>query len=121
ALEGNAACDQVRVEADLARVSNQLDEIVAQEWLAARKMQLRHAERRGPLGCAQPIRRFRFLLGELQGIGGIRAAARTAMGQLGDQRIRSHSSNPRRSSSIRKSETSAARASGHFSRSACTI
>ena len=80
--------DEIAVETVLARGGDQRQEIAPRHRLAAREMHLQDAERCRFGQHAAPFR-FAELAGrpfELYRVGAIRAAQRTAMGELGQQR-----------------------------------
>src|SRR5258708_26919258 len=94
------------------RVLNQLNKIITKNGLAARKMQLHHAQFRSLGKSATPFvgREFGAHAVEVDRVGAIDASQRTSIGELRDERVwarrRGHWSNPRARIVARKSVTS---------------
>ena len=88
--QGHAARDQVGVEVEPPRLPDEGLEIIADQRLAAGQVELDDAEVLGLAEHAEPGRGVELLSlpGVVERIGAVHAAQRTAIRQLGDQRVR---------------------------------
>ena len=85
----DAAGDEVDVEVALPGRRHQRLQILAHQRLAAGQVDLHDAERGGLGEDARPVvgRQLRVVARKLQRVGAVRTRERTAVGQLGDQRV----------------------------------
>src|SRR6185369_16285226 len=121
ARAGDPAGDQVRVEVERPRSLHELLEIVSNERLPARQVQLHHPERLRLAEDTQPVRGAeRIAVARVvERIRAVHAAERTAVRQLGHQRVRprralrhpSPRMSPRSAMAPRKASTSRSTAS----------
>ena len=85
--QSQRAGDQIGVHAQFVGFAHQLDQVAAQQRFPAGQVQLQHAQLLGFDQHPQPFLGAQLVavVGQVQGVGAVRAGQRTPVGELGQQ------------------------------------